>query len=70
MDSMVSGEALERTEDGKRLESVTVEPSTESTHLEEITSTLSTKTALDDITQAPQPERGETEAVLDDSVHR
>ena len=69
-DSMDSGEALERTEDGQGAESVTVESSTESTHLEEIESTLSAKTALDDTTQEPQPERGEIEAVVDDSFHR
>ena len=65
-----SGEARERTEDGQRVGSVTGESSTESAHLEEITSTLSTQTALDDTTQEPQPGRGETEAVLDDSVCR
>ncbi|XP_056458123.1 leukocyte receptor cluster member 9 isoform X1 [Gadus chalcogrammus] len=69
-DSMDSGEALERTEDGQGVESGTVESSTESTHLEEIESTLSAKTALDDTTQEPQPERGEIEAVVDDSFHR
>ncbi|CAL8247309.1 unnamed protein product [Lota lota] len=62
-DSMNTGEALERTEDGQEVESVTVESSTENTHLEEITSTLSTKTALDYTSQEQQPEKGEMKAV-------
>lgn len=60
------GEALERTEDGQEVERVAVE----STHLEEITNTLSTQTALDDSSEEQQPEDGGTEAVEDVAVHR